>query len=141
MHRTRLPRAVKRQISTSLRTALARRILPLLLLLASPAAVQAQFGYAVTNGTITISGYSGPGGAVTIPSMVNGLPVTSIGDSAFYGCTSLTSVTIPNSVTSIGGGAFGSCTSLTSVTIPNSVTSIGGDAFYGCSGYLFTTRN
>ena len=35
--------------------------------------------------------------------------VTSIGVSAFYGCSGLTSVTIPNSVTSIGSGAFAFC--------------------------------
>ena len=58
--------------------------------------------------------------------------VTSIGDSAFYGCTGLTSVTIDSNVTSIGGWAFYGCTGLTSVTIPDSVTSIGDSAFYGC---------
>ncbi len=59
--------------------------------------------------------------------------VTSIGDTAFYGCSGLTSVTIPDTVTSIGEEAFYNCTSLTSITIPDSVTIIDGYAFSGCS--------
>ena len=71
---------------------------------------------------------------LTIPNSV-----TSIGNSAFSGCSGLTSVTIPNSVTEIGNYAFYDCNSLTSVTIPNSVTEIGDYAFRGCSGLKSVT--
>ncbi len=53
--------------------------------------------------------------------------------------TEVKDLVIPNSVTSIGGSAFSGCSGLTSVTIPNSVTSIGDDAFYGCSGLTSVT--
>ena len=65
--------------------------------------------------------------------------VTSIGNCAFDGCSSLTSATIPNSVTGIGNWAFYGCSSLTSATIPNSVTSIGEDAFNGCKSLTSVT--
>jgi uncharacterized membrane protein len=60
--------------------------------------------------------------------------VTSIGNSAFSYCTSMTSITLPNNplFTSIGESAFES-TSLTSITIPDSVTSIGNSAFFSCT--------
>ena len=82
-------------------------------------------------------------GEVVIPESVvyvgNEYSVTSIGLSAFNGCSGLTSVSIPNSVTSIGDYAFSDCDGLTSVTIPNSVTSIGDNAFYFCSGLTSVT--
>ena len=65
--------------------------------------------------------------------------VTSIGNWAFYKCTSLTTITIPDSVTSIGDWAFYKCTSLTTITIPDSVTSIGEAAFRGCSSLTSIT--
>jgi hypothetical protein len=82
-------------------------------------------------------------GNITIPSTLPynnvSYSVTSIGSSAFYGCSGLTSLTLPNSVTSIGSSAFYECTGLTSLTIPNSVTSIGEAAFNGCSGLTSLT--
>ena len=67
-----------------------------------------------------------------IPEYYCGRKVTSIGDMAFYFCSSLTSIEIPNSITSIGEGAFSDCYNLTSIEIPNSVTSIGKGAFRYC---------
>jgi len=93
-----------------------------------------------TDGTITITGCDKSAkGAITIPSKIDGKPVTSIGYAAFYKCTGLTSITIPSSVTSIGIQAFFECTGLTSITIPNSVTSIGNGAFACCTGLTSIT--
>jgi len=96
------------------------------------------FSYNEADGTITISGYDGAGGSVTIPAQINGKPVIGIEDYAFQN-TSLTSISIPDSVTSIGAWAFSGCNSLTSVTIGNGVTSIGDGAFTGCSSLTSVT--
>ena len=97
------------------------------------------YSYTIANGAVTITKYSGIGGAVSIPSIIDGLPVTSLGDSAFINCTDLTAVTIPNSVISIEYQAFAGCAGLAAVTIPSSVTSIGYATFHGCTGLTSIT--
>ena len=67
-----------------------------------------------------------------IPSPVQGHPVTSIGDGAFYDCKKLKTVTLPDSVTSVGTVSFYECTNLVEVNLRNSVRSIGDNAFMLC---------
>ena len=67
--------------------------------------------------------------SISIPSTINGIPVTRIGRAAFHG-RSLASVQIPNTVTYIEGWAF-AANNLSSIQIPNSVTYIGVNAFAG----------
>jgi hypothetical protein len=108
-----------------------KKYLLLVITLVLPAAGQAQFDYVTNDNTITITGYTGPGGAVTIPGTITDLSVASIGAYAFSG-TSPTSVTIPNSVTNIGDYAFVNCSTLAGVTFGNGIISIGDGAFWGC---------
>jgi len=92
-----------------------------------------KFNYVVTNGMISVTSYIGPGGTVMIPDTIQGLPVTDIGDEAFFDNFSISNVIIPNTVTTIEADAFGN-TSLGSITIPDSVATIGNSAFYYCVG-------
>ena len=86
-----------------------------------------------TDGKITITGCDkSANGAITIPSKIDGKPVTSIGDGAFYNCTSLTSITIPNSITSIGKNSFITCWSLTNINVAS-----GNNYFSSKDGILF----
>ena len=95
--------------------------------------------YSGTTYSVTSIGSSAFSGCSALTSVTIGNSVTSIGSYAFSGCSGLTSVTIPNSVTSIGYAAFRGCSALTSVTIGNSVTSIGSNAFDGCSALTSVT--
>ena len=115
----------------------------------------------VENGSYTIDKFTGGAMNVTVPSAVNGISVTRIGDGAFrdtavtgvvipnsittigdyafYSCDNLTNITIPNSVTTIGNYAFGVCDNLTSISIPDSVTTVGEGAFYYCDNLASVT--
>ncbi len=87
--------------------------------------------YQTENGEITISGCDAKAETVEIPSEIDGMPVTKIGATSFYGCA-LTSVTIPEGVTNIASGAFWHSKNLTEVKLPSTLTTIEGFAFNDC---------
>jgi len=98
------------------------------------AAQEGDYNYTVTDNKATITGYTGDGGVVTIPSTLGGYPVASIGEYAFVDCSNLTGISFPQGLTSIGDYAFNYCKGLTSISIPQGITSIGDGAFINCTG-------
>lgn len=114
-------------------------LLPVLWFLALPAVQAQDYEYTISEGAVTVTAYIGAGGAVSIPATIESLPVTTIGNKAFYSKSTLTSVTIPNSVTIIGAQVFSYCDNLTSATIPNSVTAVGPYGFIGCTNLTSIT--
>jgi hypothetical protein len=86
-----------------------------------------------------IIGYTGPGGAVTIPETINGLPVLRIGHQAFQYKASITSVAIPQYVRLIDDQSFYKCTSLVSVTLPSGASDIRNSAFLVCDNLISFT--
>jgi len=77
----------------------------------------------------TITGYHGSGGAVEIPSLVGGVPVTVIGEAAFQGNATIAKLLIPDSVVVVSDRAFRGMSALESVRIGNGVTHVGDSAF------------
>jgi hypothetical protein len=90
-------------------------VLPLLL----PLAASAQFNYDTNSGglSITITGYTGSGGSVTIPAATNGLPITGIAAFAFFFDQNVTNVTIPANITNIGEAPFDDCQGLKAISV------------------------
>lgn len=84
------------------------------------------------NGSVTITGYNGEGGAVSIPGTISGLPVTAIGNTAFA-FAPLTSLSMPTTVTNIGEAAFLLCNTLTNITLSAGVVSLGDQPFEHCT--------
>jgi hypothetical protein len=96
------------------------------------AAQAGDYTYTIDGDIATITGYSGPGGAIVIPSALDGYEVGAIGNRSFENHGSITSVIISGNVSVIGEYAFSSCANLTNVTIPGNVTVIGNGAFLYC---------
>jgi len=101
-------------------------------LLVSTVPMRAQFNYTTNNNTLTLTQYTGSGGAVVIPNTVGALPVTAVGSAAFYQVSALTSVTFGTNVTTIAPNAIFQCPSLASVSIPAGVTNIGMGPMIDC---------
>ncbi len=94
------------------------------------------------DGTLYIEGYSGENENIVIPEKLGDIPVTRIGNKAFFvdpkqkeraaRLKKIKSIVIPEGVTSIGDAAFKGCAGLTSISIPAGVKSVGDDAFMNC---------
>ena len=82
------------------------------------------------DGTVEIRSYTGHRRYITIPDMIDGKSVSSIGDFAFEGQTRLRQINLPSGLTNIGRHAFDGCSSLVEISIPAGVTDIGEYAFY-----------
>ncbi len=92
------------------------------------------FQYTATATEVTITRYPGNlGGIITVPSTINGKPVTKIGAGAFDNCPFLFSITLPTSIKTLSTSAFRGCSGLSSFSISSAVTSIQGNVFDGCS--------
>ena len=114
----------------------------LALLLALPITLLAQLHHQVTDGNVTITGYTPPGGdeaeayEVVVPAMLEGFPVTRIGEEVFAYCWGMTNISLPLGLLDIGPSAFVGCSALTVLTIPAGVTNIGQSAFEDCPWLL-----
>ncbi len=121
----------------------------------------ASYTYSVSDGSATITGYTGGYGYLSIPAVIDGYPVvrissyafqnrkdiyavymadsiTTIREYAFSGCTNLQSVKLSKSLTTLYYYSFRNCTSLTEIEVPKSLTEGSSDgnsygAFNGCN--------
>ena len=72
-------------------------------------------------------------GTLKIPAEIEGKPVTTIGEGAFYQNSGITELVLPDSITKIDDGAFFECTALEKINLPDRLKSIGESALFGCS--------
>ncbi len=98
-----------------------------------------QFTYIQKDGTITVTGYTGDEKQITVPSVIDDLPVTAIADRAFAGNSKLTSVSIPEGVINVGWFAFSGCVGMKNLMLPSSVKVIEYGAFENCNTSMTVT--
>ena len=84
------------------------------------------------DGTAEITSYTGRDKTLTLPDVLDGVPVSAVGSRVFAGNGKLTDVVIPEGITSLGNAAFSGCRKLTSVTLPNSLVQLGENPFMNC---------
>lgn len=91
------------------------------------------FQYALLDTTAVLTGYTGSGGDIVLPTTIEGFPLVSVEDYAFMNQTNVVSVTIPPAVTYVGDYAFASCSGLKNITLSEALTYVGEGAFNQCS--------
>ena len=95
--------------------------------------VSGLYSYTVSDGTATVTDYTGSDAVVSVPSTLDGYPVSAIGTDAFRNNDTIVSVTLPEGIISIGSSAFRDCSQLASISLPQTLVEIKSSAFYGCS--------
>ena len=100
-----------------------------------------EFTYTVENNTVKITGYTGTGTDVVIPSFIDGLPVTSIGESAFEGNTTITTINVPGTLKRTENRAFYNCNKLNAVYITDLVAWCAIEHYANDSNPLYYARN
>lgn len=94
----------------------------------------AQFTYTNISGKGFVTGYLGPAGNVTIPTVIDGLPIVGIAEKAFQRNTNFVRLTLGDNISSIGVAAFFKCDALTDVFLGKGLSSIDGVPFQFCAG-------
>lgn len=108
-------------------------ITPAVVSAAEPDVTSDGYKYSISNGKVTITGYTGKKTTVHIPETIDNCPVTKVSSYAFIGNRDITVVVYPKGVTAVELISFASCTSLQSIHLPDTVTTIGNSAFFGCT--------
>jgi len=94
---------------------------------------EADYIYSVSDSAATITGYTGTDTKIIFPDELDGYPVTSVGEQAFQGKTTLEGVYLSDHIVSIGNKAFEGCSGLVEINLPNTLSVIGQYAFSKCS--------